>query len=41
LVVPGDRFMEGMPQPLNLVHPWRIHRLKKHDELRIFCQPSL
>ncbi len=34
-MVPGDRFMEGMPQPLNLVHPWRIHRLKKHDELRI------
>ena len=40
-MVPGNRFMEGMPQPLNLVHPRGIYRLIQHDELRIFCQPAL
>ena len=41
MVVPGDRFMEGMPQLLNLAHPWRIHWLKSTMNFRIFCQPSL
>lgn len=40
-MISGYGVMQSLPQPFNMIHPWRIDRLKNAPELRIFLQPAL